>query len=220
QLRTTGYWFTLDDQAIDFLHTHQLWTNDTNYYGPNWNAIRQIVRQRDQFTCQMCGALEVDRSHHVHHKIPLRSFTSLELANSLDNLITLCPNCHRKAELVVKMRSGLSGVRYLLSQLAPLFVMCDMEDLGAISDFESPLTDGRPTVLLYDQAPAGIGLSEALYHMHDKLLSEALQLVDHCPCQDGCPSCVGPAGENGAGGKKEAMALLQVMVHGEQMVVV
>lgn len=116
------------------------------------------------------------------------------------------------------MRSGLSGVRYVLSQLAPLFVMCDMEDLGAISDFQSPLTDGRPTVLLYDQAPAGIGLSEALYHMHDKLLAEALELVDHCACQDGCPSCVGPAGENGAGGKKEALALLQVMVRGEEMV--
>ncbi|MEM5775236.1 MAG: Zn-binding domain-containing protein, partial [Anaerolineaceae bacterium] len=218
QLRTTGYWFTLNDQAVDFLRTHQLWTNDSNYYGPNWNAIRQLVRQRDQFTCQMCGALEVDKAHHVHHKIPLRSFTSLELANSQDNLITLCPNCHRKAEVVVKMRSGLSGVRYVLSQLAPLFVMCDMEDLGAISDFQSPLTDGRPTVLLYDQAPAGIGLSEALYHMHDKLLAEALELVDHCACQDGCPSCVGPAGENGAGGKKEALALLQVMVSGEEMV--
>lgn len=218
RLRTTGYWFTLNDQAVDFLRTHQLWTNDSNYYGPNWNAIRQLVRQRDQFTCQMCGALEVDKAHHVHHKIPLRSFTSLELANSQDNLITLCPNCHRKAEVVVKMRSGLSGVRYVLSQLAPLFVMCDMEDLGAISDFQSPLTDGRPTVLLYDQAPAGIGLSEALYHMHDKLLAEALELVDHCACQDGCPSCVGPAGENGAGGKKEALALLQVMVRGEEMV--
>ena len=159
QLRTTGYWFTIDDETVEFLRTHQLWSNDPNYYGPQWLAIRQMVRQRDQFTCQMCGALEVDRAHHVHHKIPLRSFTSLELANSLDNLITLCPNCHRKAELVVRMRSGLSGVCYVLNQLAPLFVMCDTEDLGAISDLQSPLTDGRPTILLFDKIPAGIGLS-------------------------------------------------------------
>ena len=218
QLRTTGYWFTIDDETVEFLRTHQLWSNDANYYGPQWPAIRQMVRQRDQFTCQMCGALEVDRAHHVHHKIPLRSFTSLELANSLDNLITLCPNCHRKAELVVRMRSGLSGVCYVLNQLAPLFVMCDTEDLGAISDFQSPLTDGRPTVLLYDKVPAGIGLSESLYHMHDRLLAEALELVSHCPCQDGCPSCVGPAGENGSGGKNEAFALLQILVQGQQSV--
>jgi len=220
QLRTTGYWFTINDETIEFLRTHQLWSNDSNYYGPQWSAIRQLVRERDQFTCQMCGALEVDRAHHVHHKIPLRSFTSLELANSLDNLITLCPNCHRKAELVVKMRSGLSGVCYVLNQLAPLFVMCDTEDLGAISDFQSPLSDGRPSVLLYDKVPAGIGLSESLYHMHDRLLAEALELVSHCPCQDGCPSCVGPAGENGSGGKNEALALLKILVQGQQSITV
>lgn len=220
QLRTTGYWFTINDETIEFLRTHQLWSNDSNYYGPQWTAIRQLVRERDQFTCQMCGALEVDRTHHVHHKIPLRSFTSLELANSLDNLITLCPNCHRKAELVVRMRSGLSGVCYVLNQLAPLFVMCDTEDLGAISDFQSPLSDGRPSVLLYDKVPAGIGLSESLYHMHDRLLSEALELVSHCPCQDGCPSCVGPAGESGSGGKNEALALLQILAQGPQSVTV
>lgn len=219
QLRTTGYWFTLHDEAIERLRQNQLWSDGDKYYGPDWNALRQIVRQRDRFTCQMCGALEVDRSHHVHHKIPLRSFTSLEQANALDNLITLCPICHRKAELIVKIRSGLSGVCYVLSQLAPLFVMCDVKDLGAISDYQSPLTDGRPAVLLYDLVPAGIGLSEALYHMHDKLLGEALELVGNCPCQDGCPSCVGPGGENGAGGKPEALAMLQMMVHGEPMVV-
>ncbi|GAP14690.1 distinct helicase family with a unique C-terminal domain including a metal-binding cysteine cluster [Longilinea arvoryzae] len=219
QLRTTGYWFTLQDEAIEYLRQNQLWTNDVNDYGPNWNALRQIVRQRDHFTCQMCGAVETDRAHHVHHKIPLRSFASLEQANALDNLITLCPSCHRKAELVVKIRSGLSGVRYVLNQLAPLFVMCDTEDLGAVSDIQSPLADGRPAVLLYDQVPAGIGLSEALYHMHDRLLNEAMGLVSRCPCQDGCPSCVGPGGENGAGGKQEALALLQVLTRGEQLVV-
>jgi len=218
-LRTTGYWFTLLDEAIDYLRQNQLWTNDANNYGPNWNKVRQIVRERDQFICQMCGALEIDRPFHVHHKIPLRSFASLEQANTLENLITLCPGCHRKAELVVKIRSGLSGVRYVLSQLAPLFVMCDIEDLGAISDIQSSLTDGRPIVLLYDQVPAGIGLSEALYHLHDKLLHEAMELVGHCPCQDGCPSCVGPGGENGAGGKQEALALLQLLTTGGQMAV-
>ncbi|HWQ03902.1 MAG TPA: DEAD/DEAH box helicase [Longilinea sp.] len=218
-LRTTGYWFTLVDEAIDYLRQNQLWTNDANNYGSNWNNVRQLVRERDQFTCQMCGAPETDRPHHVHHKVPLRSFVSLEQANNLENLVTLCPSCHRRAELVVKICSGLSGVRYVLSQLAPLFVMCDTEDLGAISDIQSPLTDGRPVVLLYDQVPAGIGLSEALYHMHDSLLKEALELVNRCPCQDGCPSCVGPGGENGAGGKQEALALLQVLTSDGQLVV-
>ena len=36
----------------------------------------------------------------------------------------------------------------------------------------------------------------------------AYALVAACSCRDGCPSCVGPGGENGAGGKRETLAIL------------
>jgi len=32
--------------------------------------------------------------------------------------------------------------------------------------------------------------------------------VSQCECEDGCPSCVGPGGENGYGGKAETLAIL------------
>jgi DEAD/DEAH box helicase domain-containing protein len=35
--------------------------------------------------------------------------------------------------------------------------------------------------------------------------------VEACACEDGCPSCVGPGGEAGYGGKREALALLNVL---------
>jgi len=211
QLRTIGCWLTVNDEAVDQLAEKNLWSNAPNDYGPDWFAIRTLVRQRDRFTCQVCGVEERDRAHHVHHITPFREFRSAEQANRLENLITLCPSCHRQAETAVRMRSGLAGLRYVLNQLAPLFVMCDISDLGALSDPQSPVSEGKPAVVIYDQVPAGIGLSETLYDILDDLLHNAHELVTSCACPDGCPSCVGAGGENGYGGKAEASALLAVL---------
>ncbi|HZJ24558.1 MAG TPA: DUF1998 domain-containing protein, partial [Anaerolineales bacterium] len=68
------------------------------------------------------------------------------------------------------------------------------------------------TVVLYDLIPAGIGFSQKLFELHAELMARALELVSECACTDGCPSCVGPGGENGAGGKEEAIAILKELV--------
>ncbi len=220
ELRTTGYWLALNDATVEHLRAQGLWTNDPNDYGANWQTIRDRVRARDGYRCQNCGAAENGRAHHprkgrgvfdVHHKIPFRAFASREQANQIDNLTTLCPNCHRRAEQAVALRSGLAGLAHALGHLAPFFLMCDTRDIGVHSDPQSPLADGKPTVVIYDSVPAGIGFSERLFELHDELLTRAHELVAACECEDGCPSCVGPGGENGYGGKKEARALLEVL---------
>ena len=94
--------------------------------------------------------------------------------------------------------------------------MCDARDIGVHADPRSPLAEGQPTVVLYDGIPAGIGFSERLYALHDDLLAQACDLVAQCPCTDGCPSCVGPAGEMGWGGKAETLALLQALTGKER----
>jgi DEAD/DEAH box helicase domain-containing protein len=43
------------------------------------------------------------------------------------------------------------------------------------------------------------------------LIARAYELVNECDCKEGCPSCVGPAGENGVGGKEETLALLAAL---------
>jgi DEAD/DEAH box helicase domain-containing protein len=90
--------------------------------------------------------------------------------------------------------------------------MCDTRDLGVHSDPQSPLADGQPGVVLYDQVPAGIGFSQRLFELHDELMRRACDLVAACDCSDGCPSCVGPGGEYGAGGKKETLAILKALI--------
>lgn len=212
QLLTTGYWLALEEQTVNQLRETGYWTNDANDYGLNWSHQRDQARQRDHYRCQICGAPERGKAHHVHHKIPFRTFALPEKANQLDNLVTLCPSCHRLAEMAVRMRSGLAGLAHVLGQLAPLFLMCDSADLGVHSDPQSSLADGKPVVVIYDQVPAGIGFSERLYELHPELIVRAAQLIRECECLDGCPSCVGPAGEGGIGGKLETQAILDLLV--------
>ncbi len=229
-LQTTGYWLSLSDKTVSSLARQGLWTNSANDYGPDWPKIRNQVRARDGFRCQVCGLVEESRQHEVHHKIPFRHLLRAGMiaqgspdpedearlmrqiiarANRLDNLITLCPDCHRKAEQNVRMRSGLAGLAFVMSQLAPLFLMCDSADLGVHYDPQAPFAGNTPTVVLFDLIPAGIGFSRKLFEIHTELMARALELVESCPCESGCPSCVGPAGENGEGGKLETLALLR-----------
>jgi DEAD/DEAH box helicase domain-containing protein len=232
-LHTTGYWLSVSDETVAELSKAGLWTNAPNDYGPAWPQIRERVRARDGYTCQMCGRPEANRQHDVHHKIPFRMFMrsptsgnvglqsreTVELirarANQLDNLITLCPECHKKAEAAVRVRSGLAGLSYVLGNLAPLFLMCDPGDLGTHIEPVGTVDFPQPAVALYDLIPAGIGFSQKLYELHDELIRGALELVERCACQDGCPSCVGPGGENGMGGKQETLAILKQLANSD-----
>jgi DEAD/DEAH box helicase domain-containing protein len=211
ELVTTGYWLALTEETVAGLHAQGVWTNAPIDYGPNWPEQRDQARARDGYRCQGCGLPEDRQAHHVHHKIPFRTFVSYEQANQLSNLVTLCPRCHRHAETAVRIRSGLAGLAFAMSHLAPLFLMCDARDIGVHSDPKSPLTDGQPTIVIYDQVPAGVGFSQRLFEIHDELMARAHELVAACGCTDGCPSCVGPAGENVQGGKQEALALLAAL---------
>ncbi len=211
ELQTTGYWLALTPETVTDLQERGLWSNAPNNYGPNWNQQKQKARERDNYTCQVCGAPEGERAHDVHHKVPFRSFAGYKEANSLRNLTTLCRSCHRRVETVVRIRSGLAGLAFTLEHLAPLFLMCDSGDLGVHADQNSDLADGQPVVVIYEQIPAGIGMSERLFDLHDELMLRAYELVSACKCSDGCPSCVGPGGESGTGGKRETLAILEAL---------
>ena len=77
------------------------------YYGPNWKQQKYRARLRDDYTCQRCGATseEIGGPPDVHHIVPARTFEDYREANRLDNLISLCPRCHRHVE-----RVGMSEV--------------------------------------------------------------------------------------------------------------
>jgi DEAD/DEAH box helicase domain-containing protein len=211
-LSTVGYWISLNEATVNALKDQMLWGESANDYGPEWKSIRQNVLRRDGNRCQVCGYAGLSQPLHVHHIQPFRRFTSREAANQIQNLMTLCPTCHRQAETRVRIRSGMAGISYLLHNLAPLQLMCDGEDLGAHYDPNSTLGEGQPTVIFFDTIPGGLGLSENLYEYHQDLLWQGLETVSQCECEDGCPSCVGPVGEEGSGGKTEALAIFKALI--------
>jgi len=67
----------------------------------------------------------------------------------------------------------------------------------------------EPNIYLYDKYPGGVGLSEPLFRMSESLLEKTQRLIANCPCQNGCPSCVGPIGEIGEKGKEVALEILR-----------
>lgn len=71
------------------------------YRGGNWKSQSKKARERDGYCCQGCGITEADlgRQLDVHHKVPFRLFESPLEANQLDNLISVCPSCHKRLEI-------------------------------------------------------------------------------------------------------------------------
>jgi DEAD/DEAH box helicase domain-containing protein len=127
-------------------------------------------------------------------------------------------------------RDGVVGLAFAMRNVAPLLLMCDGHDIGLSVDGVSLAGAGRlgglnrssaanpssgvqdlaiePTIYLYDNYPGGIGFSEPLFGMHRELLDRTRELIDGCPCQSGCPSCVGPEGATGPRAKAVASQLL------------
>jgi DEAD/DEAH box helicase domain-containing protein len=89
---------------------------------------------------------------------------------------------------------------------------------GTVDDFaSSSLRDAsasklkeffEPNLYPYDAYPGGIGFSEPLFRAHDLLLHKTRELIAACTCDEGCPSCVGPAGELAPRAKEAALSIL------------
>jgi len=209
ELVTCGLVLKFSEDMITQIRALQKWDNDANYYGSDWNIIRDSILKRDQFRCQVCGHEFSSSNLHVHHKIPFRRFRNKQEANQEKNLTTLCFCCHKAAEQNLRMRSGLSGFAFLFSHISSLFLMCDQHDIGYFVDPISRYNRKLPLVCIYDQYPGGIGLSADLFNKTDQVIKSCLDVILACDCKDGCPACIGPAGENGIGGKEATLELIK-----------
>ena len=113
-----------------------------NDYGPDWPRAQAGGRWRATAVAAASAARPSGEG-----RLPTTSTTSGPSASSatcrarttttdwptqLDNLITLCPACHHRAEAARGTRSALGGLAYALGNIAPLFLMCDPRDLGSM----------------------------------------------------------------------------------------
>jgi len=105
-------------------------------------------------------------------------------------------------------RDGIVGLSFAMKQVAQLLLMCDSHDVGISIDLE----EQSPRIFIYDNYPGGIGFSQPLYRMHDELLDATRRLIADCPCENGCPGCVGPIGNTGPLAKIAALRILDLLL--------
>lgn len=97
----------------------------------------------------------------------------------------------------------------LLRTVAPVFLLCDPRDIGVAERVRDPHFE-TPCLYVYDQYPGGIGLSEGFLRDLPRIARGAREVVERCPCDHGCPSCIGaPDAEQGSlDAKAEVRAFL------------
>lgn len=106
------------------------------------------------------------------------------------------------------MKTAMVALAYLMRHIAPMYLMCASTDISVVYHVKDPFSD-RPTVYLYDHIPGGVGLSDRVYEMNMELFVEARRMLAACPCENGCPSCVGA---ESVGGKKTLIAILDELI--------
>ncbi len=87
------------------------------------------------------------------------------------------------------LAGGLHAMEHAAIGVLPIFALCDRNDIGGLSTPLHPDTD-RPEVFIHDGHPGGVGITEHGYDVIEELWTATLEVVESCPCEAGCPSCI------------------------------
>ena len=216
--------------AIRYTQVHVLETAETERLpGNHWKSHGDVLvrsqvvgfKKIKFFTNENIGAGQLQLPENEMHTTSYWITLERDLLDSLPYSIS-------------ERQSGMFGVLYALASVATLLLMCDGRDLGTAIGERPPapgLESGEfapvrledavgmspkeffePNLYLYDAYPGGIGFSEPLFRAHALLLAKTRELIRACPCEAGCPSCVGPAGDLAPKAKEAALAILERLV--------
>jgi DEAD/DEAH box helicase domain-containing protein len=103
----------------------------------------------------------------------------------------LVPGDETRAEMKaagLRASEGIVGLRNLAVVALPLVAMCDSRDVSGVVNSHNT---GRPTMIVYDRYPGGLGYCEKGFARIADLLAICREIAASCPCEGGCPSCVG-----------------------------
>ncbi|MBC8137916.1 MAG: DUF1998 domain-containing protein, partial [Fibrella sp.] len=133
-------------------------------------------RQKQLYSDEVLGNFDLDLPEQrfdteaVWYPIPMELVTRLE-ANGLD------------------LAGGVHALEHASISLLPLFALCDRNDIGGVS---TPYHQqvGGPAIFVHDAHPGGVGIAETGYRQIEEWLSATKTLLEECPCESGCPSCI------------------------------
>jgi len=104
------------------------------------------------------------------------------------------------------LTDAMTGTATSIASFIPLFVQCDRRDIHVVPQVKSIHAE-LPTIFVYDSYPGGIGISERVFEVWPQLLAHVVQHVESCPCNQGCPACIGPQ-DAAVGLKDDVLKLL------------
>jgi DEAD/DEAH box helicase domain-containing protein len=84
---------------------------------------------------------------------------------------------------------GIHALEHALISMFPLFALADRYDIGGIAHPAHPQV-GRAAVFIYDGYPGGVGLAARAFRILEELLGRTREMINDCPCEEGCPSCI------------------------------
>lgn len=92
--------------------------------------------------------------------------------------------------------SGIHALNHALCIVAPLFVVCDPNDINTEHAYPFQHRPRPPRVIVFDARPGGIGVADKLFQRIDAVLAHAWTVLKDCPCQSdaGCPACLHHSG--------------------------
>jgi len=158
-------------------------------------------KKKRQFTEEVIGEEPLD--------LPSQSFPTKALWFDLPQRAIA-----RIASAGLDFHGGLHACEHAAIGILPLFALCDRNDIGGVSTPFHPDT-GKAQIFIYDAYPGGIGIAEKGFEMVEELWQATLKVVEECPCQDGCPSCIQSpkcGNNNQPLDKKAAIVLLQELM--------
>ena len=88
-----------------------------------------------------------------------------------------------------KLLGTLHAAEHAMIAILPLWAMCDRWDIGGLSTNLHYQT-GRPTIFVYDGHSGGVGITERGFDAFEGWVEDTAKMLDGCPCESGCPSCV------------------------------
>ena len=190
EMHTTAYWITLGRPLLDSL-PFSVSERQSGMFGLS-HALESVAT-----LLLMCDGRDLGTAIGERPPAPDAGGASLSIARTVEAVDT---SCRDGAQHAAPLQRPASAAVTTDDEFTPT----RMEDVigGNAKEFF------EPNLYLFDAYPGGIGFSEPLFRAHRLLVRQTRELIAACACDQGCPSCVGPAGDLAPRAKEAALAIL------------